>query len=149
MGAAPHGAGMVNTAHPSDVPRLLLRVEEAAEALGVSRTTLYVLLRAGEIPVVRIGRSVRVPLTALERYVEQAADSASLDSYILGTSATVVHDGGSSAEASAERSSRATVAPRGRPPRPEIRPLGLDGERERATPLSRARARAAQQEGRT
>ncbi len=131
------------------VPRLLLTIEEAAEALDVSRTTLYVLLRAGEIPVVRIGRAVRVPLAALERYVEQGADSASLDtSDILRTSATVVHVGRSSAEAPAQPGPRAAVAARGRPPRPEIRRLGLDGERERVTPLPRARARAAQEEGR-
>ncbi len=49
--------------------RLLLRVEEAAEALAISRTALYVLLRAGEVPAVHIGRSVRIPLGALEAYV--------------------------------------------------------------------------------
>ncbi len=51
--------------------RLLLRVEEAAEALAISRTALYVLLRAGEVPAVHIGRSVRIPLGALEAYVER------------------------------------------------------------------------------
>lgn len=57
------------TVETSRIPRLLLRVEEAAEALGISRTTLYELLRAGSIPVIHIGRSVRIPVVALERYV--------------------------------------------------------------------------------
>lgn len=50
-------------------PRLLLTVEEAADALAISRTSLYVLLGRGEIPVVHIGRSVRVPVDALNAYV--------------------------------------------------------------------------------
>lgn len=54
-------------------PRLLLRIEEAAEALAVSRTTLYGLLRSGDIPVLRIGRSVRVRPAALEAYVARRA----------------------------------------------------------------------------
>lgn len=67
------------SATPTAVPRLLLRVEEAAEALGVSRTTFYSLLRSGEMPVVRIGRSVRVPVAALESYVNMHA-GAGVDS---------------------------------------------------------------------
>lgn len=52
-----------------NTPRLLLTVEEAADALAISRTSLYVLLGKGEIPVVHIGRSVRVPVDALSAYV--------------------------------------------------------------------------------
>jgi excisionase family DNA binding protein len=55
------------------VPRLLVNVEEAAEALAVSRTALYDLLRAGEIQTIHIGRSVRVPVAALEAYVARRA----------------------------------------------------------------------------
>src|SRR5688500_986341 len=50
-------------------PTLLLRVEEAAERLAVSRTTLYGLLASGALPSVHIGRSVRVSVAALEAYV--------------------------------------------------------------------------------
>jgi excisionase family DNA binding protein len=46
-----------------------LRIEEAADALAVSRTVIYGLVAAGEIAVVHIGRSVRVPTAALECYV--------------------------------------------------------------------------------
>lgn len=49
--------------------RLLLRPTEAAELLGVGRTTMYALLATGEIPSVRVGKSIRVPAGALERWV--------------------------------------------------------------------------------
>lgn len=57
----------------ASTPRLLVTVEEAAEALAISRTALYALLRGGEIQVVHIGRSVRVPVVALEAFVARLA----------------------------------------------------------------------------
>lgn len=49
--------------------RLLLRPEEAAEALGISRAKVYRLIAAGDIPHRRIGvRGVRVPLAALREW---------------------------------------------------------------------------------
>lgn len=51
--------------------RLLLRVPEAAEALGVSRSHMYELIQAGRVPVVRLGASVRVPRAWLVRLVEE------------------------------------------------------------------------------
>lgn len=53
---------------------LLLRVEEAARLLSISRARLYPLL-GREIPVVRIGRSVRVPRGELERFLASAVDT--------------------------------------------------------------------------
>ncbi len=50
---------------------LLLRVEEAAERLSISRTSLYALLRAGEITSVHIGRSIRIPVSTLNAYVDR------------------------------------------------------------------------------
>jgi excisionase family DNA binding protein len=46
---------------------LLLTVTRAAELLGVSRSSLYQLVAAGRVPVVRLGRAVRVPRRELER----------------------------------------------------------------------------------
>ena len=56
--------------------RMLLRVREAADLLGLSRATLYNMLAAGtDIPVVRIGRSVRIPMVELQNWVaQQTAD---------------------------------------------------------------------------
>jgi excisionase family DNA binding protein len=50
--------------------RLLLTVVEAAAMLGIGRTTAYELIAAGQLQVVHIGRSARVPLAAVHRYVE-------------------------------------------------------------------------------
>lgn len=50
---------------------LLLRPEEAAQLLKISRSQTYRLLAAGELPSLRIGRSIRVPLAALTRWVEE------------------------------------------------------------------------------
>lgn len=44
---------------------LLVRPSEAATLLGIGRSKLYELLAAGELPVVRIGRSVRIPVEGL------------------------------------------------------------------------------------
>jgi excisionase family DNA binding protein len=46
----------------------LVTVEEAARRLSVGRTTLYALLKEGEIPSVRIGRLRRIPTEALTDY---------------------------------------------------------------------------------
>jgi excisionase family DNA binding protein len=51
--------------------RLLLRIPEAAKALGLGRTKLYELITAGELPVIRVGRAVRVSVTALQKWVEE------------------------------------------------------------------------------
>lgn len=56
---------------PIDLPstRLLLRVEEVAEALAVGRSAVYELIRTGQIPAVKIGRSTRVSLESLQRWI--------------------------------------------------------------------------------
>ncbi len=51
--------------------KLLLSVEEAADLLGVSRTTVYDLLRTRTLGSVRIGRCRRISLDALRAYVER------------------------------------------------------------------------------
>lgn len=54
----------------------LLRVEEAARFLSLGRSKTYALLATGELPVVRIGRSVRVPVAALRRWIEEQAEQS-------------------------------------------------------------------------
>ncbi len=48
---------------------LLLNAEETAKLLGLGRTKVYEMLAAGELPVIRIGRSVRVPRAALADWI--------------------------------------------------------------------------------
>ena len=50
---------------------LLLSVVEAARLLAVGRTTVYELIGRGDLPVVHIGRACRVPIAAVEEYVER------------------------------------------------------------------------------
>jgi excisionase family DNA binding protein len=50
--------------------RLTLTVEEAGTLLGISRTLAYELVRRGEIPSLRLGRRVVVPVHALELMVQ-------------------------------------------------------------------------------
>jgi excisionase family DNA binding protein len=49
--------------------RLLLTAAQAAAALGVSRTKLYELVGDGAVVPLHIGRSVRLPVSELERFV--------------------------------------------------------------------------------
>jgi excisionase family DNA binding protein len=51
------------------VNKLLLSPTEAAELLGVGRSTVYELLNAGDVESVRIGRSRRIPYAAVVAYV--------------------------------------------------------------------------------
>lgn len=53
----------------TDQRSMLLKVSEVADELRVARSYAYRLIQEGELPVVRIGRSVRVPRTALEAWV--------------------------------------------------------------------------------
>ena len=56
------------------MPRLLLTVPEAAEALAISRSKLYELIAAGLVRSIRIDGSRRVPIKALETYVAELLD---------------------------------------------------------------------------
>lgn len=49
-----------------------LTPEAFAEHFAVSRMTAYRLLRAGAVKWVRIGRSMRIPVSELERYAKDA-----------------------------------------------------------------------------
>ena len=50
---------------------LLVDIPAAAVRLGVSRSTLYRLIEAGQLDVVHVGRSVRVPTAALDELVDR------------------------------------------------------------------------------
>jgi len=63
---AVHCASMTIDLAPSP-GRLTYTVEEAAEIVGVGRSTAYAAVRAGDIPSVRVGTRLLVPKCALER----------------------------------------------------------------------------------
>ena len=59
---------------PTD--RLLLRPIEAAEMLGIGRSTMFAMIAKGEIPTVRFGRAVRVPLAQLKAWLSKRIEEA-------------------------------------------------------------------------
>lgn len=57
---------------PTDqAPSVMLTVEQAAEQLGIGRTTTYALLRSGQLRSVLVGRLRRVPANELHAYTTQ------------------------------------------------------------------------------
>jgi excisionase family DNA binding protein len=51
--------------------RILLRPSEAADAIGVSRSKTYELIARGDIPSLKLGGCVRVPVAALQAWIER------------------------------------------------------------------------------
>lgn len=49
----------------------LLTVEEVAEMLRVSKMTVYRLAEKGELPSVRVGRSIRIVEDGLDMYLRR------------------------------------------------------------------------------
>jgi excisionase family DNA binding protein len=56
---------------PSAPCRLLYPVHEAAEQLGIQRTSLYELLKGGELERVKIGRRTLITAESLTEYVDR------------------------------------------------------------------------------
>jgi excisionase family DNA binding protein len=56
-------------------PERLLRPREAAKRMSVSERTLWKLVTSGQIPCVRIGRSVRYDPAALRRWINHSQSS--------------------------------------------------------------------------
>ncbi|GAA3621042.1 excisionase family DNA binding protein [Lentzea atacamensis] len=62
------------TTHPgADQPRTLLSVEEAARRLSVGRTTMFNLIKSGQVASVQIGRLRRISTAALADYATRLA----------------------------------------------------------------------------
>lgn len=50
---------------------VLLRVSEAAALLALSRSAAYELIRSGDLPHVKLGRSIRIPQRALLAHIDR------------------------------------------------------------------------------
>ena len=57
--------------HDMDSQQLLVTMEEGAQMLGCGRTAIYELVRRGEIESIKLGRSRRIPMNALEAFVQR------------------------------------------------------------------------------
>jgi len=51
----------------------LLNAQDVAAALNMGLSTVYQLVERGELPSIRIGRSVRIRLQDLEKFIESKA----------------------------------------------------------------------------
>jgi excisionase family DNA binding protein len=61
----------VHDSNGSSAPgQLLLTVEEAAKVLHIGRTTMYALIGEGALRPVHIGRTCRITVAELHRYVD-------------------------------------------------------------------------------
>ncbi len=56
--------------------KLLITAGEAADLLGLGRTKVYELMAAGRIESVKIGRSRRLPVTAVHEFIERLKETA-------------------------------------------------------------------------
>lgn len=52
--------------------KLVLTVPEAGELLGVSRVHAYLMVKMGQIPIIKLGRRIVVPRVALEKMLANA-----------------------------------------------------------------------------
>ena len=55
--------------------RLTMTIPEAAEKLGIGRNQGYEAARTGQIPTIKIGKRLLVPVTALENKLLNAGSS--------------------------------------------------------------------------
>ena len=69
---------------PSRREPLLLRPVEAARLLGIGRSKLFEMLARQELPVVRLGRCVRIPRRELASWINQNLDpeTAARDAFL-------------------------------------------------------------------
>ena len=58
----------------SEIEKLLLKPSEAFKAISIGRSTGYAMIASGELPSVRIGRAVRVPVDALKQWVKRQTE---------------------------------------------------------------------------
>ncbi len=56
--------------------RLAVNYREAADSLGVCERVVWQLVKDRRLKAIRIGRSVRIPVSELERFVAGTSDAA-------------------------------------------------------------------------
>ena len=79
LGTPQYPGGAVQPAETRTVVRLLLKGEEVAGLLGISRALAYRWMAAGILPVIRVpgGRTRRVPREALVKWIQDNTRSDS------------------------------------------------------------------------
>jgi len=59
------------TANASSVEPLAVRIPTAMQLIGVGRSTVYALIKAGELRTVKLGRATLITMSSLRRLVER------------------------------------------------------------------------------
>lgn len=59
--------------------KLLLSYDECGELMGLSGRSIWTLVHTGQLRACRIGRSVRIPLAELERYIARQTEKGVRD----------------------------------------------------------------------
>lgn len=54
--------------------QLLLRAREVANSTALGLSTVYLMMASGQLPTVRMGRAVRVPVAALNRWIDSRSE---------------------------------------------------------------------------
>jgi excisionase family DNA binding protein len=68
------GPSMLKTNDGEGVPKkVVMSVPEAGEILGISRDAAYRAAKAGDIPTIRVGGLLKVPVIQFNRMLEGAA----------------------------------------------------------------------------
>lgn len=78
MPQGPKAMSVIDAQHGTNrSDRLLVRVSTAAQMLDISKSTLYALIGQGKIPVVRLGKSLRISVAWLQQWIsEQPIETA-------------------------------------------------------------------------
>lgn len=50
---------------------MLFTVEQVAQILGIGRSTVFQLIKSEQIESIRLGRSRRIPVDAMQNYVDE------------------------------------------------------------------------------
>jgi excisionase family DNA binding protein len=51
----------------------VLSIEDVAQILGLGRSTTYESARRGELPTLRVGRRILIPVSAFSKWLNQAS----------------------------------------------------------------------------
>lgn len=60
--------------------RKLLKATEVAQIMGIGRSLVYELIAQGQIPSIRLGRCIRIPVEALQKWIEEQEKQKSINS---------------------------------------------------------------------
>ena len=58
------------------IQRRTVDAREASQILGVSRLTIYKMAKSGQLPIIKVGSRLRVPIARLKQLLGEADDAA-------------------------------------------------------------------------